>query len=124
MPGCTGCPWKPEQRHKSAGEIALLREIVAPIPHDRQSCATARTPRGLRRHIRRSLKWRPHAAAATAEEHCSAAAGFPSQGRPNWVPAYTGWQTDDPRTVARIVQGHAAAGFDPASLGGHDLAKP
>ena len=60
MPGCTGCPWKPEQRHKSAGEIALLREIVAPIPHDRQSCATARIPRGLRRHIRRSLKWRPH----------------------------------------------------------------
>ena len=42
---------------------------------------------------------------------------------PDGVPSYTvGWQAIDARTVARIVQARgAAAGFDPARLGGHSL---
>jgi hypothetical protein len=56
----------------------------------------------------------------------SAASGSPPRPKgasPDWVPAYrVGWQAIDPRTVARIVQTRgAAAGFDPASLGGHSL---
>jgi integrase len=47
----------------------------------------------------------------------------PRNASPDWTPCYTvGWQAIDPRTVARIVQARgAAAGFDPARLGGHSL---
>jgi len=47
----------------------------------------------------------------------------PKNAPANWTPSYAvGWQAIDPRTVARIVQARgAAAGFDPARLGGHSL---
>jgi len=47
----------------------------------------------------------------------------PRNASTDWTPSYTvGWQAIDPRTVARIIQVRgAAAGFDPARLGGHSL---
>jgi site-specific recombinase XerD len=74
--------------------------------------------------VRALARWRKAAAIATGPVFRRIwVPPRPKNAQPDWVPAYAiGWQAIDPRTVARIVQARgAAAGFDPARLGGHSL---